>query len=143
MKEILIESDHGRDRLALAEDGKLLEIYADQDGGRLQGRIYLGRVMNVLPGMQAAFVDIGLEKNDVFLQKTERQLRTLHEKARELQGYSSLLSAYGVLRRLHLAGAMKALHTWLQKFERRNLLSPQPSIWVFQLYKLGYYASIQ
>ena len=63
MKEILIESDHGRDRLALAEDGKLLEIYADQDGGRLQGRIYLGRVMNVLPGMQAAFVDIGLEKH--------------------------------------------------------------------------------
>lgn len=89
------------------------------------------------------FLNIGLEKNDVFLQKTERQLRTLHEKARELQGYSSLLSAYGVLRRLHLAGAMKALHTWLQKFERRNLLSSQPSIWVFQLYKLGYYASLQ
>ena len=38
---------------------------------------------------------------------------------------------------------MKALHAWFQKYERRNLLSPQPSIWVFQLYKLGYYASIQ
>ena len=63
MKEILIDLDHGRQRLALMVDGKLVETASEEAGNRRQGQIYLGRVMNVLPGMAAAFVDIGLEKN--------------------------------------------------------------------------------
>ena len=51
-------------RVALVEDGSLTELHIERKGGeRLVGNVYLGRVKNVLPGMQAAFVDIGLERN--------------------------------------------------------------------------------
>ncbi|MCL1975084.1 MAG: Rne/Rng family ribonuclease [Firmicutes bacterium] len=50
--------------IAICHEGQLAELYLPEyDGGRLLGAIYKGRVANVLPGMQAAFVDIGLEKN--------------------------------------------------------------------------------
>jgi len=63
-RDILIESNLDRRQMAVLEDGRLREIYVEHDeSGKCQGRIYLGRVVNVLPGMQAAFVDIGLEKN--------------------------------------------------------------------------------
>ncbi len=49
--------------VALMEDGQLVEIMFDRpDQGRLLGDIYLGKVEAVLPGIQAAFVDIGTEK---------------------------------------------------------------------------------
>ena len=64
MKEILVESDGEQTRVALMEDGQLAEIYIERSlHQRLVGNIYKGRVENVLPGMQAAFVNIGLEKN--------------------------------------------------------------------------------
>jgi ribonuclease G len=51
-------------RVALLEDGKLVEVQLETRGQeRLVGNIYKGRVANILPGMQAAFVDIGLNKN--------------------------------------------------------------------------------
>lgn len=51
-------------RVALLEDGELMEISVERsESGHLVGNIYKGRVKNVLPGMQAAFVDIGREKN--------------------------------------------------------------------------------
>ena len=51
-------------RLAVLEDGKLCEIYFERGGSAgLQGNIYAGRVQNVLGGMNAAFVDIGMKKN--------------------------------------------------------------------------------
>lgn len=51
-------------RLAVIEDGELCELYYERPGmEKLAGNIYLGRVENVLPGMNAAFVDIGLDKN--------------------------------------------------------------------------------
>ena len=63
-KQILIESELGQTRLALLEDGELAEYYVERSGQEsLPGNIYVGRVANILPGMQAAFVDIGLEKN--------------------------------------------------------------------------------
>ena len=45
------------------EDGELAEFYMEDDGSGPGRNIYRGRVVNVLPGMQAAFVDIGLDKN--------------------------------------------------------------------------------
>ena len=49
--------------VALMEDGQLVEMMLDQaDQGRLLGDIYLGKVDAVLPGIQAAFIDIGSEK---------------------------------------------------------------------------------
>ena len=62
-REIIINASALEVRVALLEDGGLAEFYLkrDQRGG-LAGNIYKGRVTRVLPGMQAAFVDIGLEK---------------------------------------------------------------------------------
>lgn len=63
-KRILAETLCGQTRLAILENDALVELYSEsQASEKCVGNIYVGRVMNVLPGMQAAFVDIGLEKN--------------------------------------------------------------------------------
>ncbi|HHV78716.1 MAG TPA: Rne/Rng family ribonuclease [Firmicutes bacterium] len=63
-KQILVSVDLDETRVALLEDGVLVEFYIERPARqRIVGNIYKGRVENVLPGMQAAFVDIGLEKN--------------------------------------------------------------------------------
>ncbi|MGC7869993.1 Rne/Rng family ribonuclease [Desulfosporosinus sp. SYSU MS00001] len=62
--EQLAKSKSQRIRAAVFEDGDLMDVFEDEGGSsHLVGNIYRGRVENVLPGMQAAFVDIGLEKN--------------------------------------------------------------------------------
>ena len=64
MQELLIDVKNKQKNILLLENGKLTERYVEEDGQeRLEGNIYLGIVENVLPGMQAAFVDIGKEKN--------------------------------------------------------------------------------
>ena len=65
MKEIFINQDNENNKIvALVENGKLIEKYEEKDGVRhLEENIYLGKVENVLIGMQAAFVDIGTQKN--------------------------------------------------------------------------------
>lgn len=65
MQEIIINQDKEKNKIvALVENGKLVEKYEEKIGQeRLEGNIYLGKVENVLLGMQAAFVDIGTEKN--------------------------------------------------------------------------------
>ncbi len=63
-KEILVDATGCSTRVAVVEDGSPVELYVEQTGTeRLVGNIYNGKVQNVLPGMQAAFIDIGLEKN--------------------------------------------------------------------------------
>ena len=63
-KELLLEKAGSQTRLAVMEDGRLCEIYYERGSRtKLAGNIYAGRVQNVLPGMNAAFVDIGLNKN--------------------------------------------------------------------------------
>lgn len=65
MQEILIHQDEEKNKIiALVENGKLVEKYEEKENDqRLEGNIYIGKVENVLVGMQAAFVDIGVEKN--------------------------------------------------------------------------------
>ena len=63
-KEIFINESMGETRIAIQEDGQIVEVYIErQDKQRMVGNIYKGKVENVLPGMQAAFVDIGYELN--------------------------------------------------------------------------------
>jgi ribonuclease G len=63
-REILITSGARETRVAILEDDRLAELMVDRpDRRRIVGDIYLGRVQAVLPGIQAAFVDIGLEKS--------------------------------------------------------------------------------
>ena len=69
MPKELIVSVNGREKkIAIVENGKVTEFYIERgEGGQgIVGNIYKGRVMRVLPGMQSAFVDIGLER-DAFL----------------------------------------------------------------------------
>ena len=64
MQEILISKQEDKKIIALLEDGKLEELYEEkEETSRLEGNIYLGIVKDILPGMQAAFVDIGKDKN--------------------------------------------------------------------------------
>jgi ribonuclease G len=64
MQELIINSNGENKRIALVENGKLIERYEERpDMHRLEGNIYIGKVENVLQGMQAAFVNIGEEKN--------------------------------------------------------------------------------
>jgi ribonuclease G len=70
-KEICISSTPHETRLAILEDDQLTEIYYERENEyTLAGSIYKGRVTRVLPGMQSAFVDLGLER-DAFLYVTD------------------------------------------------------------------------
>ena len=63
-RELLVSVDVGERRVAVLEDGRAAEVYLERPERRsIAGNIYLGQVDNVLPGMEAAFVEIGLEKN--------------------------------------------------------------------------------
>ena len=70
-KEICISTTPHETRLAILEDDQLAEIYYERENEyTLAGSIYNGRVTRVLPGMQSAFVDVGLER-DAFLYVTD------------------------------------------------------------------------
>lgn len=67
-KEMIISSNRFERKIAILEDGVLVEYYVERAGESegIVGNIYKGRVTRVLPGMQSAFVDIGLDR-DAFL----------------------------------------------------------------------------
>src|SRR5512136_341884 len=61
-REIIVSVDSRETRVAIIEDGKLVELHIEREE-RVVGSIYKCKVSNVLPGMDAAFVDIALERN--------------------------------------------------------------------------------
>jgi ribonuclease G len=65
MNRILVHCEKERTNIALLEEGRLVGYFVESTSEQSEraGSIYLGRVENVLPGMQAAFIDIGQEKN--------------------------------------------------------------------------------
>ena len=66
-KELVINSTTGKVEIALLEDGQLVELHRDSgDKAYLVGDIFLGRVRKVMPSLNAAFVDVGHER-DAFL----------------------------------------------------------------------------
>ena len=66
-KEIIINSSTTQTRVAITEDGNLVDFFVDYpENRRMVGDIYLGKIARVLPGIKAAFVDIGM-KHDAFL----------------------------------------------------------------------------
>ena len=63
-KEMFINVSAGSTRIALLDGGKLIELHIERpDYQRMVGNIYKGKIQNVIPGMQAAFIDIGQEIN--------------------------------------------------------------------------------
>ena len=66
-KEIIINSNADESRIAITEDGKLSELFIEnEEYERVIGDIYLGKVAKVIPGIKAAFIDLGF-KQDAFL----------------------------------------------------------------------------
>lgn len=64
MKQLIISRDRLETRVAVLEDGRPAEMYVERPHRQsLVGNVYKGRVETVLPGMDAAFVDIGLDRN--------------------------------------------------------------------------------
>ena len=62
-KQLIINVSEHETRVALLEDGTIAELYVDRgDDSNIVGNIYKGKVLRVLPGMQAAFVNIGLNQ---------------------------------------------------------------------------------
>jgi ribonuclease G len=80
LKEIIINSSTTQTRVAITEDGKLVDFFVDySENRRMVGDVYLGKVARVLPGIKAAFIDIGM-KHDAFLHFSD-----IGEKTKELQ----------------------------------------------------------
>jgi ribonuclease G len=82
-KELIINQTHNESRVALIENGEVIDFLIDRSGSATTkkptvGDIYLGKVLRVLPGMQSAFVDIGHEKA-AFLYVHDAYLPTLEE----------------------------------------------------------------
>ena len=66
-KEIIINSSTSQTRVAITEDGYLADFFVDYpENRRMVGDVYLGKIARVLPGIKAAFIDIGM-KHDAFL----------------------------------------------------------------------------
>ena len=66
-RDLIVSSTPRETRVALLEDGGVAELFIEREAHRgIVGSIYKGRVTRVLPGMQSAFVEIGLER-DAFL----------------------------------------------------------------------------
>ncbi|MGD9567244.1 MAG: Rne/Rng family ribonuclease [Sedimentibacter sp.] len=95
MKQVLINSSILFDQVVILEDGKLMDyIHEKKDNKSVIGNIYKGRVMNILPGMEAAFVDIGFEKNAyLFLDDllSDKFLREKNIKKRDVDNINKVL----------------------------------------------------
>jgi len=64
MLELFINTEESKTNILLVENGKLLEKHEEHENQkRIEGNIYIGKVRNILPGMQSAFIDIGEGKN--------------------------------------------------------------------------------
>ena len=70
-RDLIVSTSPEETRVALLEDGVVSELFLEREAQRgIVGSIYKGRVTRVLPGMQSAFVDLGLER-DAFLHATD------------------------------------------------------------------------
>jgi ribonuclease G len=91
-RELLVSVDVGEQRVAVLEDDRVAEVYLERPERRsIAGNIYLGAVDNVLPGMEAAFIEIGLEKNG-FLYVDEIVTPELEGKSRHGKKIQDLIS---------------------------------------------------
>ena len=93
-KELIISTTSQESKLAILEDDELVEFYIERNRSQgIVGNIYKGKVTKVLPGMQSAFVDIGLDR-DAFLyvsdffedtEEYEKIVSTVEDEVAQLQ----------------------------------------------------------
>lgn len=82
------------------------------------------------------------EDNATFVAKTEESLRTLAAHAHQLQGYSTLLHTVNRLKVLHLLPLIALSFCLFKGLLHKNLCSNSPSVFLFNVYKLGYFVSL-
>ena len=82
------------------------------------------------------------ENNPGFVAKTEEGLRTLYEFRNDLRGYSRLLTFVGGIHIPLIITLIRLFHRLFGQIERRNLCGSRPSLFIFKLYRLGYYLSL-
>lgn len=82
------------------------------------------------------------EDNATFVAKTEESLRTLAAHAHQLQGYSTLLQTVNKLKRLHLQPLIAFAFGLFKGLLHKNLCSNSPLVFLFNVYKLGYYINL-
>lgn len=104
-KEIIADVNPHEARIALLEDGELAEVQVELRGReRIVGNIYKGRVANILPGMQAAFVDMGLEKNaflyagDILVDKSDFEFEHKENEKEEIEGKLKIPNIQDILK---------------------------------------------
>lgn len=88
-------------------------------------------------------IHLGLDTNEAFLRKSETALRTLKALNGKMEQHSRVGQTYARLRQRHLTGAMRLFFRLFRPLMRHNLLSKHPSLFLFSLYKLGYYTSLE
>jgi len=92
-EKIIVDVDERQTRVAMLEEGRLAEVLYDQEEEeRVVGNIYLGRVSDVVPGLDAAFVDCGIEKN-VFLHVSDAIQPEPQNRFARIPPISSILSS--------------------------------------------------
>lgn len=89
-----------------------------------------------------ALIHAGVERNDIFLRKTETALRTLYSLEPEFHSYVTVSRVALRLKRCHLLNLVSWSYKLFLPLMRANLLSARPSIFLFNVYKLGYYATL-
>ena len=87
-------------------------------------------------------VHMGLDTNAEFLQKTETAMRTLQRISHIMPRDAGVVGAARCLSRWHLTWAMRLFYKVFRKPIQANLLSHHPSLFLFKLYKLGYFLSL-
>ena len=71
MRELLINNNNEKNSIYLIEDEKIVEYYEDREENKnLDGNIYIGKVQNIVPGLEAAFINLGEDKN-AFIHKKD------------------------------------------------------------------------
>ena len=97
-KQMLISSSHGVSKVAILEGPTLVQYYSSDNIGKSKvGNIYLGKVKNVLPGMEAAFVSFGEDKNGLLVNVADiNKLRIMLEKVFTNNSQWKLWSRNGV-----------------------------------------------
>ena len=88
-------------------------------------------------------IHTGINSNEDFLHNTEQALQNLNTHARLFPQGTPITRTVERMRRLRLLPFVKMWHKWFAGLERRNLLGKNPSLLVFKLYKLGYFAQLR
>lgn len=108
--------------------------------------VLLGREL-ALAGIPVTHIDaptgyIEYESNANFVEKTEQAMENLYALRSSLQGYSSVLATANRIQGNPLGFIFRKIFQWRRNAWKTNLLSKKPSLFIFKLYKLGYYMQL-